>query len=111
MACSVQGRPKKARQVKSKVKVMLVTFFDIEGIVHKNLSWKAKQSIPHTTVTFYGECVKMREDFASNFGDKRTGCCITTTHRLTIPFSPGNFWPKTTWLSSPTHPTVISFPY
>jgi hypothetical protein len=25
----------------------------------------------------------MCEDFAANFGDKRTGCCITTTHRLT----------------------------
>jgi hypothetical protein len=28
-------RPKKARQVKSKVKSMLITFFDIKGIVHK----------------------------------------------------------------------------
>jgi hypothetical protein len=25
----------------------------------------------------------MCEDFAQNFGDKRTGCCIITTHRLT----------------------------
>jgi hypothetical protein len=28
-------RPKKARQVKSKVKSMLIIFFDIKGIVHK----------------------------------------------------------------------------
>jgi hypothetical protein len=28
-------RPKKVRQVKSKVKSMLVIFFDIKGIVHK----------------------------------------------------------------------------
>jgi hypothetical protein len=28
------------------------------------------------------------EDFALNFGDKRTGCCITT-HRLTLHFPPG----------------------
>ena len=27
-------RPKKARQVQSKVKVMLIVFFDVEGIVH-----------------------------------------------------------------------------
>jgi hypothetical protein len=27
-------RPKKARQVRSKVKVMLIVFFDMEGIVH-----------------------------------------------------------------------------
>jgi hypothetical protein len=39
----------------------------------RNSSWQAKQSIPYTTVTFYGDCVKMYQDFALNFGDKRTG--------------------------------------
>jgi hypothetical protein len=33
----------------------------------------------------------MCEDFAPNFGDTRTGCCITTTYHLTLPFSSGNF--------------------
>jgi hypothetical protein len=28
----------------------------------------------------------MCEDFAPNFSDKRTGCCITTMHHLTLPF-------------------------
>jgi hypothetical protein len=55
-------------------------------------------------------CVKMCEDFAPNFNGKITGCCITTTHRLILPFSKGNFWPKTTWLSSPTHPTFLFSP-
>jgi hypothetical protein len=35
--------------------------------------------------------MKMCDDFAPNFGDIRTGYCITTTHRLTPPFSPGTF--------------------
>jgi hypothetical protein len=35
MACSVQGRPKKARQVKTKVKSMLNIFFAIKGIAHE----------------------------------------------------------------------------
>jgi hypothetical protein len=39
---------------------MLIVLFEI----------KAKQSIAHTRVTFYGDCAKMCEDFASNFGDK-----------------------------------------
>jgi hypothetical protein len=30
-------RPKKVRHVKSKVKIMLIIFFDIRGIVHKEL--------------------------------------------------------------------------
>jgi hypothetical protein len=58
------------------------------------LSWQAKQSILHTTVTFYGYCVKMCEDFSSNFGYKLTGCCFTTRHSLTFLFPPGIFWPK-----------------
>jgi hypothetical protein len=45
-----------------------------------------------------------------NFGDEGTSWCITTMHHLTLPFSPGIFWPKTTRLSSPTHPTFLSFP-
>jgi hypothetical protein len=69
----VQGRLKKARLVKSKVKSMLITVFNIKTST-KNLSWQAKQSIPYTTVTFYTDCVKMSEDFAPNFWHKRTGC-------------------------------------
>jgi hypothetical protein len=38
--------------------------------------WQARQSIPHTIMTFYGHCVKVFKDFAPNFGDKRTDCCI-----------------------------------
>jgi hypothetical protein len=47
---------------------------------------------------------------ALNFGDRRTGCCIMTTHHLTLPFSQGNFLPKAIWLSTPTHCTFIYFP-
>jgi hypothetical protein len=35
MACSVQGKPKKARQMKRKVKSMLNIFFGIKGNVYK----------------------------------------------------------------------------
>jgi hypothetical protein len=35
MACSKSSRPKKARQVKNKVKSMLIIFLDIKGIAHK----------------------------------------------------------------------------
>jgi hypothetical protein len=102
-------RPKKARRGTTKSRACL-SFSLISGLLFtRNPSWQAKQSIPHTTVTFYGDSVKMREDIASNFGDKRTGCCIMTTHRLTHLLSPGNLWPKT-WLAFPTHPTFLCFP-
>jgi hypothetical protein len=55
------------------------------GLFTKNSYWQAKLSIPHTTVTFY------EEDFIPNFGDKRTGCSIMTTHRLKFIFHQGIF--------------------
>jgi hypothetical protein len=74
-------------------KSILIIFFGINGFFKKNSPGQAKQSFPRTTVTLYGDCVKMCEDFAPNFGNKGTGCCIMTTHRLTLPFPPGNFLP------------------
>jgi hypothetical protein len=46
------------------------------------------------------DCKRMCEDFALNFGDRSTG-------RLTLPFSPGNYLPKTTRLSFPTQLTFL----
>jgi hypothetical protein len=77
------------------------------GLFTNNSAWQTKQWISHTTVTFYDDCLKMCEDFAPNFGDKRADCCITTTHCLTLPFSLWNLWLKTAWLSSPIHPTFL----
>jgi hypothetical protein len=39
-------------------------------------------------VTSYGE------EFAPKFGDKRTGCCVTTTHRLKLSLPSGIFFTK-----------------
>jgi hypothetical protein len=52
-------------KMKNKVKSMFIILYT------KNLFWQAKQSIPNTTVTFYGDCMKMCEGFAPNFGDKK----------------------------------------
>jgi hypothetical protein len=55
------------------------------------LSQQAKQSIAHTAVTFYGDYMKMCKDFAANFGDKRTGRCVTTTDPHTSFFTRESF--------------------
>jgi hypothetical protein len=52
----------------------------------------------------------MCEDFAPNFGDKRSGRSITTTHRLTLLFSPGIIWPKNNMTAVPLPPHVSLFP-
>jgi hypothetical protein len=61
-------------------------FFYNKGIVDKEFILVGKTALPHTLLTFYGDCVKMYKYFIPNLGDKRTGCCITTTHRFTLPF-------------------------
>jgi hypothetical protein len=78
------------------------------GLFTKNSPWQAKHSIPHTTVTFYGEWVKMCEDFVSNFSDKITGSFITITHHLTLPFQQGIFR-QNDMTVVPTHPTFLCF--
>jgi hypothetical protein len=57
--------------VKIKVKTMLTLSLTSRGLFTENWSWQAKKSILNTTVTFYGGCMKICEDFALNFGDKK----------------------------------------
>jgi hypothetical protein len=52
----------------------------------------------------------MCEDFALNSDDKRTGCCITTAHCLTLFFSPGNFFAKNNMTVIPHLPYFSLFP-
>jgi hypothetical protein len=55
---------------------------------------------------FYGNCVKMCVNFAPNFGEKETVCCILTMHRLTFPFPLGNF-SKNIMIIVPSHPLTL----
>jgi hypothetical protein len=45
----------------------LLIFFGFKGSVHKQFILADKQSILHTTVTHYGDRVKMSEEFALKF--------------------------------------------
>jgi hypothetical protein len=80
------------------------------GLFTKNSSWQSKQSVLHSAVIFYGDCVKMRKDFTPNFGNKRTGCCIMTVHYLTLPFSSSNFFTKKNMTVIPHPPSISVFP-
>jgi hypothetical protein len=91
------------RQTKREVKSMFIIFFDIIN----NSSWQARWSILHTTVMIYGDCVKMYENFTPNFGNKRTGCCITTMHHLIFHFSSEIFLTKNNMTVVP-HPPYFS---
>jgi hypothetical protein len=62
------------------------------------------------TVTFYGNRVKMCEDFSANFGDKKNWLLHhdnAPSHIFTREFF---FLQKTRWLPLPTHPYFSLFP-
>ena len=100
-------RPKKAGQVESNLKSMIITFFDIKGIVHKEFV-PTGQTV---NSGFYWEVLRrLREEVQRHrpqFGENRLGCFTMTTHRLTLPSSPTSFWRKTKLLLSPTHRTPL----
>jgi hypothetical protein len=70
--------PKRARQVISEDKSMIITFYDIKGTVHKEFVLADHTVNSPYYCDIYGGSVKICKDSASNFGDKRTGCYITT---------------------------------
>jgi hypothetical protein len=51
--------------------------------------------------------VKMCEEFVPNFGNKRTVCCITTTHRFTHPLFIREFLAKSN-MTMVLHPPYFS---
>jgi hypothetical protein len=81
----------KSKLTENKVKSMLIIFSDTKAIVHKEFVLIGQTIDSAYYCDVLGECMKILEDFAPNFGDKGTGCCITTTHSLTLTFTPGNF--------------------
>jgi hypothetical protein len=70
---------------------MLIIFFHIN--FKKKLTWQAKQSVPHITVTLYSNCVKMCEDFTPTFALASQQHSISASGTS---FSPVNFLPQTT---------------
>jgi histone-lysine N-methyltransferase SETMAR len=79
-------RPKKVRQLKANVKVMLIVFFDLEGIVGRSSYLVALQSTLHIIKvcwnvygTMYAEKVRRSWQMIS--------CCTTTMLHATFPFS------------------------
>jgi hypothetical protein len=66
---------------------MFIIFFHIKGIVHKEFILEGQT----VNSAYYCDVLWQYKGFTLNFGDKGTGCCITTMHPLTLPFSPWNF--------------------
>jgi hypothetical protein len=96
-------RAKKAQQVRSSTKSMLIVFFNLKEIVHREFF------PPNTMVNsdFYCDIlrqVRENEWWKRPDGVTRTGSFVTTTCPPTRPWKPQNLWLTTTWLSFPILP-------
>jgi hypothetical protein len=63
-------RPKKAREVKSKFSSMYIIFCDIKEAVDEEFVLAGQIVNSAYYCNFYGNCMKLCEDFASSFEDK-----------------------------------------
>jgi hypothetical protein len=84
--------------MKRKAKSMLIIFFDIEGIVLKEPVLAGQTINSAYYCDSYGECFNMCEEFASKLWLQKNSLLRHETHRLTLLFSPVNFFflPKAT---------------
>ena len=94
-------RPKKARMSKSKIKSMLICFFDSHGIVHKEF-------VPpgQTIELSIGKSLKDsgKRWYVCDQALHALGCCPTTTSRVTRQSPSMNFWHKKAFLWFPSPP-------
>jgi NAD-dependent dihydropyrimidine dehydrogenase PreA subunit len=59
---------------------MLIIFYDIKGIVHKESILAGETINSAYYCDFYGDCMKMCKDFALKFGDK-----LTKSNKIVVP--------------------------
>jgi hypothetical protein len=110
MACLVQGRPKNARQMKSKVKSMPIIFIDIKRIVYKEFVLAGQTVIS----AHYSNVLRRTRENVRRLRPERwqqTNWLLLHDNAPShTSFFTREFFTKKTWLSSPTRPTFLCFP-
>jgi hypothetical protein len=98
-------KTKKERQIQSKVKSMLVLFFDIKGIVHKEFILAGQK-----VNSAYREVSRLLHENVWRFHPKRWQQKNWLLHHDNAPSHTSfltTFGSQTSWLSSPTHATFL----
>jgi len=89
------SKPKKARMQKSKLKTMLICFFDQEGIEHREFVPPGMTVNADLYCDVLRRSVKMCGARGHRNGKTRTSLSTTTMPRLTGPLKFRSFWPRT----------------
>ena len=99
-------KAKKAREVKSNVKIMIITFFDVKEVCAQRIrpnrpNYEFRVLLQHFVANAWKRVKKSSKLW------REPGCFTMTTPCLTCPSSPSSFWWITKWLSSLTHCTPL----
>ena len=90
--------PKKARQVRSDIKSMLIWFFDQMRIVHKEFVPPGQTVNAAFYIEIWNVYGRMREGSDLISGGTTHGCSTMTMRQPMLPSWLDGFWPITTWL-------------
>ena len=77
-----ESRPKKARQVRSNVEVLLTVFIEYRGVVHQEFLPQGR-TVRSIILKLCVVCEKQNEENVRNCGKAIHGFCIMITHLLT----------------------------
>ena len=91
-----EPRPKKERQVRSNVKVLLTVFFDCKGVVHHEFLPQGRTANRNITCKLCANCAKQSDRNARICWRTKIGFCAMITPLITHRCLCANFWPKTT---------------
>jgi len=102
-------RPKKERQVRSKTLVMLLAFFDSEGIVHHEYALDGQTINKEFYLVVLRHLLESVRRKRPENGGMTTGSCTTTMRPHTLHILCSSLWPNTAPLScSSRHTHQIS---
>ena len=101
-------RPKKARQMRSNIKSMLICFLDQKGIVHKEFFLLVKELMLYSTSKFLNVYGGMCEGSDLISGGTTHGCSTMTMRQPMLLSWLDGFGPITTWLWYHIHPTRLT---
>ncbi|UYV71612.1 hypothetical protein LAZ67_8003855 [Cordylochernes scorpioides] len=98
------NKQEKARMIKSKIKCLLITFFDVKGLVHYEFVPEGQTINQHYYLDVL-EAVRQKRP-ENDIG--KIGSCIMTTHGHIRPSLYNSIWLKTELLYYPSHPILLT---
>ncbi|UYV81907.1 hypothetical protein LAZ67_21000085 [Cordylochernes scorpioides] len=102
------ARFKDARMIKSKLKCLLITLFDVKGLVHYEFVPKGQTINQHYYLDVLRRLREAVRQKRPENGIGKIGSCIMTTHSHIRPSLYNSIWLNTELLYYPSHPILLT---